>query len=173
MNSKNTDIFVGAVRFAVPEPGVDVRVMEGTHKRPVTISVHPNGLTPARSASDSVHLRERTAENKAQFPAAAATAPAEQASVPASKSSIDSKGPAAPSLLRRLAAKAANSKTRNGGATDSNVDSKADNLAALYQARVDLEEALGWCEDRLASMEEELLQRSPNTSTPHLSLIHI
>lgn len=120
--------------------------MEGTPKRAVAISVNPTGMNPAGSTPASVHLRARTAENNPLLSPAAAPE--------SSKSTA-----AAPSLR---SAKAARPKRRDGGTTGGN----ADNLAALYQAKDDLEEALGLCEDRLASMEEELLQRSPYVSTP-------
>lgn len=121
--------------------------MERTPKRAVAISVNPTGMNPAESTPASVHLRARTAENNPLLSPAAAPE--------------SSKSPAASPSLRSAKA-AARPKRRDGGTTDGN----ADNLAALYQAKDDLEEALGVCEDRLASMEEELLQRSPYVSTP-------
>lgn len=39
---------------------------------------------------------------------------------------------------------------------------KVDSLAVLQKARTDLDEALRWCEKRLASMEGDYLRRWPN-----------
>lgn len=39
---------------------------------------------------------------------------------------------------------------------------KNDNIAVLLKARTDLDEALRWCEKRLASMEGDYLRRWPN-----------
>lgn len=50
---------------------------------------------------------------------------------------------------------------------------KVDNLAVLQKARTDLDDALRWCEKRLASMEGDYLRRWPNVlnTTPRQASI--
>lgn len=117
--------------------------LQNTLNKSTATSVYNSALDPGSSLAD------------VDMASTANVQPQAQASLVARTPTLDQPG--------RLSGSGATSHKRN-------IDngSNSDNLAVLLQAKADLAEALSRCEDRLASMEGELLSCCPNvlTSSP-------
>lgn len=157
------------VAFGSNIPGVRTAENKPQQSPAASAEATPSSVEEPVAATAEEAAPATTAERAGTEGAPSADEEAASAASAASTPSIDRKSPAAsPSPYPpRRAAKAARSNS-NGRDDDPVAEDggNAGNLSALYQARADLKESLSWCEDRLGSMEEDLLRRSADASTP-------